>query len=118
MSDELPTIKGLEHLKFFVTDSQGYAISAHQHPDAADKFMSVAYRDDLVRRTGDWPRTAAPEEMHEVKAGHTRDGTEWRIGFFRSRERAEQRILEEIANDAVFRLKFRRYYIVTHAFRD
>jgi hypothetical protein len=38
-------------LEWFVTDSVGYAVSAHQHPDAAEAFIKkIASRNDLEVR--------------------------------------------------------------------
>jgi hypothetical protein len=39
--------KGLQHMRFAVVDGQDYCISLHQHPDAADRLISVSARDDL-----------------------------------------------------------------------
>ena len=41
-------VKGLRELRYAVVNGQDYAVSLHQHPDAAERFRSTsAYPDDL-----------------------------------------------------------------------
>lgn len=39
--------KGLPHLRFIVVGRDDYAVSAHQHPDAAERFIAASPRSDL-----------------------------------------------------------------------
>jgi hypothetical protein len=41
-------VTGLEHLRFVVVNPSGVAVSAHQHPDAAARFiLTSAFPQDL-----------------------------------------------------------------------
>lgn len=71
----------------------------------------------LLNQEGHYDQVITPVEFFEVK-GANRSSEQWRLGFFRSEKKAEERIVEETKLDKKLKLKHRRYYIVTHVFRD
>ena len=58
-------------------------------------------------------------EFYEVKGSYDTLRTDsWRIGFFRNKQKAENRMIEEAKNDKKLKLRNRRYFIVNHVFCD
>lgn len=72
----------------------------------------------LLNNEGYFDGEISEVSFFEVKGSDTRRAEQWRLGFFRNQQKAEERILEEIALDKKLRLRHRKYYVVTHVFRD
>ena len=105
---------------------EGMSISEYRillgktHPDLEKIFKdtSVVGTVKLLNQEGYYDREITEVSFFEVKGSNQSSSEQWRLGFFRSEKKAEERIVVEVALDKKLKLKRRRYYIVTHVFRD
>ena len=104
---------------------EGMSISEYRillgktHPDL-EKILqdtSVVGTVKLLNQEGYYDQVFTPISFYEVK-GSVRYSESWRLGFYRSEKKAEERIVEETKLDKKLKIKRRAYYIVTHTFRD
>lgn len=104
---------------------EGMSISEYRillgktHPDL-EKILqdsSVVGTVKLLNNEGYYDKVFAEVEFFEVQ-GSNRSAETWRLGFYRNEQKAQERIVEETKLDKKLKLRHRRYFIVTHVFRD
>ena len=90
----------------------------HHDLEKIIKDISVVGTVQLLNQEGCYDREVTEVSFFEVKGSNQSSSEQLRLGFFRSEKKAEERIVEEVALDKKLKLKHRRYYVVTHVFRD
>lgn len=95
-------------------------IFAQSHPDLEKICSDETVRGAviLLDKSGRYDMLQTPISFYEAKGTDTRNGNSWRLGFFRSQAQADARVVEEIRLDRDLKLRFRRYFVVTHEFKD
>ena len=105
---------------------EGMSISEYRillgktHPDL-EKILqdtSVVGTVKLLNQEGYYDQVFTEVSFYEAKGSNGSSSEQWRLGFYRSEKKAEERIVEETKLDKKLKLRHRRYYIVTHVFRD
>lgn len=103
-----------------MTISEYRILLGKTHPDLEKilKDTSVVGTVTLLNQEGYFDQEITEVEFFEVKGSDDRSYDTWRLGFFRSKKKADERIVEEIALNKKLKLRHRTYFVVTHVFRD